>query len=538
MATGNRAFAALPEFQRQTPPPEALPQLLSRARERFGERPHLSFRGNSWTFEQTEALARRLMAGLRVLGVAKGDRIGICLSNSPHYPLACFSLWGLGAAGVGMNPLYSPRQLGLIAGDAEVRWIFASDHPATIDTQRDVAAAVGCRLIVCRADGADLAGGEPASTIAGEISLSDLLRVPIAQWAAVDVGDLAMIQYTGGTTGAPKGAMLSHANLWHAAHQIRNWLHRIRDGRETWYAAAPFSHITGLVNYVVEPTIVGGEAILTERFSPRELLDLVRDRRLTILTAIPTMLSAIVAEPETAQLDWSDVIHVLVGGAPVPIELARRFHELTGLTTQQGYALTETTGSGVAMPSTIASGPSEATGIPMRDVPIEIRAFDDPARRLPAGETGEVCLGGPNVISSYWKRPMTENELTPDGLFRSGDIGFIDGDGALHVVDRLKDMIICSGYNVYPRTIEEAVLEHPAVAEVVAVGMPDAYRGETVMAVVSLRPGASLALPELQAFLEKKLSPIEMPKRLEVMETIPKTENAKLSRQAIRTLFG
>ncbi|MEW5686035.1 MAG: AMP-binding protein [Pseudomonadota bacterium] len=532
-------FANLAEFQRRTPPPEPLGRLLARAAERFGRRPHLTFLNRTWTFEQTHDLAGRLSAGLQAHGVGADDRVGVCLANLPHYPLACFALWGLGAAGVGMNPLYSLRQLSGIAVDSGVQWVVTSDHPASIGKLRELAAQVGCRLIVCRADAADLAGGPPPDLRDGEVALSDLLEAaPARGWGEPEVEALAMIQYTGGTTGAPKGAMLSHRNIWFAAHQIRNWLHRIRDGREAWYAAAPFSHITGLVNYIVEPAIVGGEAILTERFSPRELLELVRQGRLTILTAIPTMLSAIVAEPDAGELDWSGVIHVLVGGAPVPLELARRFHDLTGLWPQQGYAMTETSGSGVAMPSSAVPGHECATGLPMHDVPIEIRSVDDPDRRMGPGEPGEVCFGGPNVIASYWNRPLTDNELTPDGLFRSGDVGYLSEDGALYVVDRLKDVIICSGYNVYPRTIEDAVLEHPAVAETVAVGAPDDYRGETVLSVVTLRPGASLSLPELQDFLREKLSPIEMPKRLEILDAIPKTENAKLSRQAIRAMFS
>lgn len=532
-------LSSLAEYERATPPPEPLTHLLTRAAERFGDRPHLTFQERSWTFRETELLARRLSAGLQALAVATGDRVGVCLANLPHYPLACFALWGIGAAGVGMNPLYSLRQLAQIAADSGAQWVIVSDHPASIGKIRELAAQVNCRLIICRADGSDLAGGPGAATEAGEVALTELLAAdPAGAWGVDDTERLAMIQYTGGTTGAPKGATLNHRNIWHAAHQIRNWLHRIRDGREAWYAAAPFSHITGLINYIVEPAIVGGEAILTERFSPRELLDLVRQGRMTILTAIPTMLSAIVAEPDAGDLDWSGVIHVLVGGAPVPAELARRFHGLTGLWPQQGYAMTETTGSGVAMPNTAVEGHESATGIPMPEVTIEIRSAEDPGRKMPPGESGEVCFGGPNVIASYWNRPLTGQELTPDGLFRSGDVGYLSEDGALYVVDRLKDVIICSGYNVYPRTIEEAVLEHPSVAETVAVGVADEYRGETVLSVVTLRPGVSLSLPELQSFLREKLSPIEMPKRLEIMDMIPKTENAKLSRQAIRALFS
>lgn len=537
-ASVENRFATLPEFQRRTPTPQPLAGVLTQAAQRFPDHRHLSFHNRAWTYVQTERLARRLARGLRELGVAEGERVGVLLANTPHYPLACFALWGLGAAGVGMNPLYSARQLQLMARDAGVRFVITADGPNLAKAQ-ELAEAVGCRLIVCRSDAADLDGEGGADTAPGEISLAELLAAePLAAWADGGAERLAMIQYTGGTTGAPKGAMLTHANIWCAAHQIRNWLHGIRDGREAWYAAAPFSHITGLINYIVEPALVGGEAILTERFSPRELLDLVRNQRLTILTAIPTMLSAILAEPDAGELDWSGVIHVLVGGAPVSGELARRFHALSGRWPQQGYAMTETSGSGVAMPNSLVSGHEEATGVPMPEVPIEVRAIDDPGRRCAPGERGEVCFGGPNVIASYWNRPLTAQELTPDGLFRSGDIGYLSEDGVLYVVDRLKDVIICSGYNVYPRTIEDAVLEHPAVAETVAVGVPDDYRGETVLSVVTLRAGAELSLPELQAFLREKLSPIEMPKRLEILDVLPKTENAKLSRQAVRALFS
>lgn len=532
-------FPGLAEFQRTIPEPRPLAGLLADAADRFAGRPHLSFKRHTWTYAQTAALTRRISDGLLRLGVKAESRVALCMSNTPHYALMCFALWRIGAAGVGMNPLYSLRQLKLIASDAGVDWVVIGDDEPSLAKGRELAAETGARLIVCRADAADLADLQPAATEGSEVALTTLLDgAPASEPPAPAIDALAMIQYTGGTTGAPKGAMLSHANIWSAAHQIRNWLHRIEDGREAWYAAAPFSHITGLVNYIVEPTIVGGEAILTERFSPRELLELVRAGRVTILTAIPTMLSAILAESEARELDWSGIIHVLVGGAPVPVELARRFHEATGLWPQQGYAMTETTGSGVAMPNVRLEGHEGATGIPMAETPIEIRSLADPAMRAAPGEQGEVCFSGANVIASYWNRPLTSAELTPDGFFRSGDIGSLSADGVLYVVDRLKDVIICSGYNVYPRVIEDAVLEHPAVAETVAVGVPDDYRGETVLCVAALRPGAELSLPELQAFLDGKLSPMEMPKRLEILEVLPKTENAKLSRQAIRTLFA
>lgn len=530
-------LGSLPEFENRTPAPRALSALLAETAARRPERPHLSFRGASWTYAETLGIARRLSGGLRRIGLQSGDRVGVCLANTPHYPLACFALWGIGAAGVGMNPIYSARQLELIIRDSGARYVIASDD-ANLPKLREVAAATGVDLILCRSDASDLKPHRRLEAWDGGLSFESLAAAGETSWVQDNPQALGMIQYTGGTTGAPKGAMLTRAQIWHAAHQIRNWQHRIRDGLEAWYAAAPCSHITGLINYIVMPAIVGGEVILTERFSPRELIELVRAKRATMITAIPTMLTAVIAEPGAGDVDWSGVRHVLVGGAPVPAELARRFTAVTGLRPQQGYAMTETAGSGVAMPYAPLQDHPEATGVPMPEVRVEIRRLDDPSQPVPAGEIGEVCFAGPNVIESYWARPLGEAERTPDGLLRSGDIGRLTEDGLLYVVDRLKDVIICSGYNVYPRTVEDAVLEHPAVAETVAVGVPDSYRGETVLSVVALKEGAELSLGELQSFLRERLSPIEIPKRLEIVETLPKTENAKLSRQAVRQLIA
>lgn len=530
-------LTSLPDMLRRTPAPRPLTALLSEAAADYPERPHLTFKGTSWNYAQTLEIARRLSTGLLQIGVREGDRVGICLPNTPHYPVACFALWAIGAAGVGMNPIYSARQLELIIRDSGARFVLTSDD-ATLSKLREVASTTGIELILCRSDASDLEPRRDNEVCESGLTFERLASREEMAWLRNSPKELGMIQYTGGTTGAPKGAMLTQAQIWHAAHQIRNWQHRIRDGLEAWYAAAPCSHITGLINYIVMPAIVGGEVILTERFSPRELIELVRAKWATMITAIPTMLTAVIAEPDAGDVDWSGVRHVLVGGAPVPAELARRFTAVTGLRPQQGYAMTETAGSGVAMPFAPLQDHPEATGVPMPEVRVEIRRLDDPSQPVPAGEIGEVCFAGPNVIESYWARPLGEAERTPDGLLRSGDMGRLTEDGLLYVVDRLKDVIICSGYNVYPRTVEDAVLEHPAVAETVAVGVADSYRGETVLSVVALKQGAELSLGELQSFLRERLSPIEIPKRLEIVETLPKTENAKLSRQAVRQLIA
>ncbi|GAA5058743.1 MULTISPECIES: AMP-binding protein [Erythrobacteraceae] len=532
-------FMHLKEFQSTLPDARPLAQLLEHAAKEFEGLEYVSFKDRSFSYAESWALVRAIASGLKSSKIMQGDRVGICLSNTPHYSLACFALWRIGAAGVGMNPLYSLRQLKMIAEDSQLQWIIVSDEEMQLSKARQVAEEVGARLIICRADAKDLIEFEPAATRGSEVAFAELcLETSDEELMPPPLDSVAMIQYTGGTTGTPKGAMLSHRNIWAGAHQILYWLHRIQDDSAIWYAAAPFSHITGLLNYIVQPTIVGGKALLTERFSAKELIDLVRKRRVSVLILIPTMLSAVLAEEkDVKEVDWSNILHVLVGGAPLSHELARRFHEATGLWPQQGYAMTETSGSGVGMPSKKLPGHEAATGIPMRGTCVEIRSLDDPAIEVLPGEDGEICFRGANVIQSYWRRPFTSDDMTPDGFFRSGDIGSLTKDGVLYLVDRLKDVIICSGYNVYPRIIEDAVLEHPSVHETVAIGIPDNYRGETVLSVITLKAGTDISQGELLDFLKSKLSPFEMPKRVEILDSLPKTENAKLSRKAIRDMF-
>ncbi|MGH6631888.1 MAG: class I adenylate-forming enzyme family protein, partial [Sphingopyxis sp.] len=344
--------------------------------------------------------------------------------------------------------------------------------------------------------------------------------------------------YTGGTSGAPKGAMITHGSIWHATHQMRNWQHRLRDGREAWYAAAPMTHIAGLIHFVALPVLAAGEVVLTERFSVDELIALVGARRITMLTAVPTMVSAIAAHPDVASVDWRGVSHVMGGGASLAPELARTFHALTGLHVQMGYAMTETSCGGAAMPAEGIEGHESGTGVPVPGMQIEIRRVGAPGETVAHDEVGEICLGGPAMFTGYWGRELDPNETTPDGLFRSGDLGRITPDGVLYVIDRIKDVIICSGYKVYPGVVEHAVLEHSAVLEAVAVGMPDAYRGETVIVVAALRAGTALTLVELQDFLRERLSAMETPKRLVLLPMLPKTENGKLSRHLVRAALA
>lgn len=507
--------------------------LLETAAQDHPNRPHIAFGDDTWSYRETCDLSLVLARELIGRGVRAGDRVGVCLPNTPTYVVLCFALWRIGAVGVGMNTLYSEHHLREQAANAGLSLLFAAQGDPALAKVQGAAEAAGCPLILCRADGADLRLGIAASAsddLAGMLvgpPLSDTHPRPGPE-------ALAMLQYTGGTTGAPKGAMLSHLGLLAATRQALACLSRIERGADAWHAAAPMSHISGLLSYVCVVTAAAGEILLVARFQPDELLGQLRRGRPTVLTAIPTMLTALLSTPDLAAVDWGRVKHVLAGGAAVPLELWRRFHEVSGLSVQQAYGMTETCGAAACMPPGGIAGHEQATGAPMPGVQIEIRSLDDPDRPVPLGETGEVCIGGPNLMTGYWQVEDSCAHLTSDGLMRSGDIGLMTADGYLQVVDRLKDMVVCSGYNVYPRLIDEAVLQHPAIREAISLGVPDSYRGETILVAAALKPGQQLSLAGLQEFLAGKLSPIEMPKRLVILDDLPKSENGKLSRLLIR----
>jgi len=515
------------------PAGEDLFAFLAAATRDAADRPHVTFDGRSWTYRQTHDLTLRLAAGLLARGVQAGDRIGLCLPNTPAYILLCFALWRVGAVGVGMNTLYSAQHLQQQARDAGLALLFAAAGDPALAKVRAAGEAAGCEVLVCDPAAGDLDG-------AGDTDLARLLSVPplAADHPRPRAGDVAMLQYTGGTTGAPKGAMLSHRALRTAAIAGLSCMPKVRRGEEAWHAPAPMSHISGLINYACIVTAAAGENLLVARFSTAELLEQLRRGRPTILTAIPTMLTALVQAPDVSGAQWGRVKHVLAGGAATPLELWRAFKALSGLSVQQAYGMTETAGAAACMPPGDLPDGGTATGAPMPGLHVEIRDLADPERVVPVGEIGEVCMGGDHLMDAYWGAADPKAPFTADGLLRSGDIGRISADGYLHVVDRLKDVVICSGYNVYPRVIDEAVLQHPSVAEAIAVGVPDSYRGETILVAAALRPGQSLTLDQLQAFLVEKLSPIEMPKQLVILDQLPKSENGKLSRQLIRAALA
>ncbi len=518
--------------------PFPLFEMLAWAERHFPDRPYVTFRGHTVTYAEALELVERLAAGLTSLGVGKGDRVGYCMANHSAFALLHYALWRIGAVAVSMNPLYPADRLAAQAADAGVTAILVTDQPdeadrflplAEVEPQRP-------RLILARHDSGDIR--EPArlpeaARAVGAVRLSDLLAEADAPPAHVDPEDVAALAYTGGTTGAPKGVVLTHANLSMNCQQMKSWYPQLTAGMEATCVGAPMTHIAGVSPILNFMTLIGGEIIIQPRFDPDGLLRDIDEGRATVLLLTPTMLVGLRDLMERRPTDWSRVKLIQCGAAPLTPELMRAFQAVTGQPIVNLFGMTETSPAVVyGMPE--VPGGELATGCPLPLTRVQVRAKDDPGRCIPLGEAGELCFAGPQVTRGYWRREEENATFFVDGFFRTGDVGFVTEQGFVHVIDRLKDVIIAGGNNIYPAQVENVLAEHEAIAEAAVIGSSHPYRGETVKAVVRLRPGAELTLAQLQNDLAGKLSPVEMPKLLEILEELPRTPSMKVSRQALR----
>jgi long-chain acyl-CoA synthetase len=345
--------------------------------------------------------------------------------------------------------------------------------------------------------------------------------------------DIAVLQYTGGTTGVPKGAMLTHFNLVANATQCHQWFWMAEEGKDRALAVIPFFHVfamTTIMNFGVK---TGAEIVMLPRFELDLLLQTIERTKPTFFPSVPTLFTAIKNKSDVAKYDLRSIRRCISGGAPLPLEVKAEFEGLTGCQIVEGYGLTETSPTAACNPLS-GGGKNGSIGIPMPGTTLEIVSLDDPTKSLPLGERGEIVISGPQVMAGYWNKPEeTANILMPGGRFRTGDVGTMDADGYTFIVDRIKDMILCGGFNVYPRNIEEAIYQHPAVLECVVIGIADEYRGQTPKAFIVRRQGQSLDEEGLKAFLEDKLSPIECPKVVEFRDALPKTAVGKISRKEL-----
>lgn len=514
--------------------------ILKGAADRFPDRTALIYHDYSCTYREFWTLAERVAKGLQAAGVQRGDRVGICMPNHPACITAFYGVLRTGATVVMMGPLYAERALSGQARDAGLKAVVTIDIPDLERKMRSVCKSADiARIFVARLDLSDIRHAGAAKD-APEDSFAWLLAQGTDP-AAVPCGpfkDLAALQYSGGTTGEPKGVMLTHHNLHAAIQQFVQALPMMEFGKEVILAAGPFFHIAGM-NGSMNPAVNwAATQVIVERDQLAHAAELIRKYGITFVSGVPTLFFALADTAVKSGATWPSLKATLSGGAPLPEAVKSRFERQAGCQLFHAYGLSECSPP-VTIPEVGVDTPAPSCGVAVPGTEIQIRSQDDPNIILPQGEIGEVCVRGPQVMAGYWNKPRETEAAFVDGFVRTGDIGRFDEKDRLYVVDRLKDIIICSGFNVYPVRVEEALFQHPSIAEAVVLGVPDAYRGETVKAFIKLREGAEPFTAEaLQAFLKPLLSAVEIPKLIEFRDNLPRTEVGKLSRRKLRDELG
>ncbi|BCH34411.1 dicarboxylate--CoA ligase PimA [Mesorhizobium sp. L-8-10] len=512
---------------------------IDRSSENFGDRPAFVFRDVSLTYRELKAKVERAASAFLAAGLGPGARIALLLPNTLYHPYAFFGALKAGATIVHLSPLDSPRVLAHKLTDSGARTIVTTNiGDLAVKAEALLAEGLVDTLIV----GEDEAFGPsaltgPMASGAGVQRWSGFTAVETAsRFPDVHVDDLALLQYTGGTTGLPKGAMLSHANLsaavsaydlWSRAEQLS------QPGKERVLLFLPLFHIYALVSVMLRALSSGQTLVMHTRFDPQTALAEIENGA-TSFAGVPTMWIALCALPGFEKRDLSSLRYCASGGAPLPVEVARKLNAMTGLELLGGWGMTETSPAGANIPK---GRPDKAgtVGVPLPGIYMDIVALDDPRRVLKLGETGELRVFGPNVTRGYLNREEETRASFSDGGLLTGDIGYMDEDGFLFIVDRKKDMIISGGYNVYPQMIEQAIYEHPDIEEVLVIGVADPYRGEAAQAFVKLRDGApQLTLDQLRAFLAGRLGRHEMPEALEIRPALPRTAVGKLSKLELK----
>jgi len=534
-AAGARPWVeAFPEAASWTAPIDigTLPELLDKAVAEGPQRAAMSFRDVQLDYAQLQTRSLQLANGLSEAGIGKGDTVALYLPNTPFHPISFFAVQRLGARVVHLSPLDAPRELAYKLRDAGAKTLITTNFASLLPNALSLHAQglVG-RLLVGDDAHWGPSPGVPVPWGRGVDPLLDLFGASArGDFPDLSPDDVAVLQYTGGTTGQPKGAMLTHGNLTAAVSMYRNWRdpNGARPGHERVICVLPLFHIYALSTVMLRGLRDGNELLLHARFDAEAVVADIETKRATAMPGVPTMWIAIANLPGIETRDLSSLKSCGSGGAPMPFEVEKRLQRLLGRRMTGGWGMTETSPAGTRM---VLSEPSSSglIGIPYPGIDMRIVALDDPRKVLGPGEVGEMAIRGPNVFKGYWNKPEATAEAFADGYFLTGDMGRMDARGQVTIVDRKKNMIISSGFNVYPVAIENAIYEHPDVKEVIVIGVPDTYRGQAAKAFVTLKPGApTLELEGLRVFLTDRLGRHEMPAALEIRAELPRSPAGKL----------
>ncbi len=520
-----------------------IPEILGIPSNAYPDKAALVFYGSEMTFWELRLLVLRFANALGGLGIQKGERVGIHLPNCPQYPIAYYAALSLGAIVVNLNPMYTPDELKLMAQTSGMTTLITFDM--VLPTVRALCKEVQIpRVIVTKVT--DYIKGMPVSTAASlELDkgwhhfstmidgCSSTKRVRVE----IKPEDPALIQFTGGTTGIPKGAVLTHGNVVAGTFQCSLWgstTHMTSYERRNVMAVLPYFHVYGNIVVMNWAMFNCATQIQVPRFDIEEMMNLLASlKELMFFPTVPTLINALVNHPRAKELDLSKKIKMLnSGAAPIPVELLEQIKDM-GIYVSEGYGLSESTSLGISNP-VLGLKKVGSIGIPFPDNDVKLVDIENGKEEVPQGQPGEIIMKGPLIMQGYWNNPTETAGQLKDGWLYTGDIAIRDEDGYIFIVDRKKDMIIAGGFNIYPREIDEVLFQHPKIQEAVSVGVSDQYRGETVKAYIVLKPGEKATDAEIIAFCKEKLAPYKVPKLVEFRDALPKSAVGKVLRKVLR----
>lgn len=550
----SRVYDAMPWLQHYPPgvpasipyPQQSIWDVLEATTARHPSHQAFIFQNYPMTFRELLELSRRMADGLASAGISRGDVVLALLPNTPHFPITYYGTLKLGAALTAVAPTSVDREIEYFIKDSGAKVI------VTLDLLYEKIAGIWER---CDIDTVVVGSVTDFMPLWVRMAAPYLKRVPKpktpvvfgprvrparkflrlaprAPEVTVAPDDLALLQYTGGTTGTPKAAMLTHRSLLVNAHQMRAWLPELREGKETILAVLPFFHVYGVTLAMNAGLLLGARTILIAGgWVPAEVFDAIGRYQPSVFPGVPTLYVAILNDERSRAFDLSSIDMCISGGAPLPVEVKRDFERLTGGYLLEGYGLTEASPLTHAQPAD-GTGKPGSIGMPVPDT--QARIIDaETGEVLPVGDAGELVVRGPQVMAGYWRQAEETRNVLRDGWLRTGDIARMDEAGTFYIVDRKKDLIITGGENIYPREIEEVLFEHPMVKEVAVTGIPHRYGGEIAKAFIVLKPGETVSKKEILQFARERLAKHKIPRAIEFRAELPKSQTGKVLRRAL-----
>lgn len=522
-------------------------EMLDQTAEKYPDRPAIDFLGTQISFKELKIQVDRFAGALQEMGVTKNTKIALLLPNCPQFIISYYGILKAGACVVNCNPLYTLHELENQLNDAQAEIIITLNLKKIFEKASSLESNTTVKKIII----SDFASQLPCATrFAFRIFKSSEIAKPAKNDERIicfesllktkhtlqpvtinPMTDVAVLQYTGGTTGIPKGAMLTHANIYANAVQTGMWFHGLEEGQERIVGILPLFHVfamTVVMNLAIHKAC---EMILYPRLDLKHLLKDMAKKKPTVMPGVPTLFSSICHYPTIKKYRLSSIKMCISGGAPLVKEVKKSFEVLTGCVLIEGYGLTET--SPVVSANPLFGKQKEGSiGLPFPATIVEIR---DPETHkiMPVGERGEICISGPQVMKGYFNNEEQTNDILKEGWVHTGDIGYMDEEGYVYIVDRIKDMIITSGFNVYPREVEEEIIKHPSVKEVAVKGIKNERHGELIKAFIVFKQGKSVSKQEIIEFLKPHLAKYKLPAQVEFRDDLPKTMIGKIDKKVL-----